>query len=195
MSLLIDMIRGILGLGAGAPKDDFAGLDPTDLEAYWQVHNELDKVERAGGDMKAVYSRFGLRNESHWEMVQATFVRKYGDTPEFSLAVSTANFKDQLKDLSNPNDDGFGYRMPEEYLTPVEGVTLDKLALAKVRHEMQGDAGLASMGLDAGKFGRIEAGWGARMGGNADPTASGMLNSLYFTYLQQVRAVLNRPAG
>ncbi len=191
MGIIIDIIRGMLGLGPAAPKDEYANLAPNDLEAYWQAHNDIDQAERAG-DITAGFRKHGLKDEAHWERVQATFVRHHGEKPEFSLAASTANFKQQMADLATPGADGSAYRMPSEYLEPVEGISLDRLAIAKVRSEVQGPAALASMGLDPTKLQRIEATWNARMGGSADPTAAGILNSLYFTYVQQVRAVLAR---
>lgn len=191
MSIVIDMIRGILGLGPAAPKDEYANLKPGDLEAYWAALNEIDQAER-DGDITVGYRKFGIKNAEHWEAVQATFVRHHGESPEFSLAASTASFKQQM--ASTMSSDGYGYKMPAEYLEPVEGISLDKLALAKVRMEMQGPAALSALGMDAAKLGRVEAGWNARMGGNADPTAAAILGGLYHTFLTQVRAVLSRAA-
>ncbi|MEM6989026.1 MAG: hypothetical protein AAF721_00970 [Myxococcota bacterium] len=185
----MDVIRGILGMGAAAEKDDFANLNPQDPVAYWRADHDIDQAERAG-DVTVAYRKYGIRNESHWEQVQASFYRKHGHTPEYSLAASTANFMAQVEELAKPGEGGACYRMPQEYLAPVEGVGLDVLALAKTRAELQGPGALSAMGMDAAKLGRIEAGWGARMGGSADPTAAGMLNGLYHTYLQQARASL-----
>jgi hypothetical protein len=191
MSIFIDIIRGMLGMGAAAEKDDFANLDPDDPVGFWRAEAEIDQAERAG-DITVGYRKFGIRNEEHWDQVKGSFFRRHGTTPEYSLAASTANFQIQLEELGAGGPGGVAYRMPPEYLEPVEGVWLDKLAIAKTRHELQGDAGLAQMGMDAAKLGRVEAGWNARMGGGADPTAAGMLGGLYHTYIRQARAALTR---
>ena len=192
MSIFIDIIRGILGMGAAAEKDDFANIDPDDPVAYWRADHDIDQAERAG-DITVGYKKYGIKNADHWDQVKASFYRRHGKTPEYSLAASTANFWANLEELQGGRDGGqVSYRMPQEYLEPVEGVWLDKLAIAKTRYELQGDAGLAQMGMDAGKLGRVEAGWNARMGGSADPTAAGMLGGLYHTYIQQARATLSR---
>ena len=111
---------------------------------------------------------------------------------ESVTTLGSGNFKQQMAELATPGEDGSAYRMPTEYLEPVEGISLDRLAIAKVRSEVQGPAALAPMGLDPAKLQRVEATWNARMGGNADPTAAGILGSLYFTYMQQARAALGR---
>jgi|GEM_PF-1546218 len=193
MGILIDVIRGIFGLGPAAEKDDFANLSPDDIEGYWRADYDIDQAERAG-DITVGYRKYGIKNEAHWEQVKGSFFRRHGETPEFALGASTANFKAQMEELSSPSAEGSGYRMPTEYLEPVEGISLDRLAIAKVRAEMQGPAALTQMGMDAGKLQRVEAGWGARMGGNADPLAANILGGLYHTYQQQVRAVLSRGA-
>ncbi len=195
MSIFIDIIRGMLGLGAAPPKDDFANLNPDDLEAYWTASEEIDRAERAG-NVHTAYAKYGIKNESHWDEVMGSFVRRHGQTPEFSLAASTASFRMQLADLSQPTEGGVAYRMPSEYLEPVDGVSLDKLVIAKVKTEgmqqAQRDAALASLGLDVDRFTRADQGWSARMGGNSDPTAAAMLSGLYHTYDAQVRAVYAR---
>jgi len=193
MSIWMDMIRGILGLKAGAPKDDFAGLDGNDPESYWRASHDIDQAERAG-DISKGYAKHGVRNEAHWDQVQASFHRRHGETPEYSLAASTANFKAQLEELAAPDDGRPPYHLEPTYLQPVEGMSLDRLAIAKVRHEIGGDAGLSQAGIDAAGLARIEAGWSARMGGSADPIAAAMLGGLYHTYLAQARAVLSRAA-
>ncbi len=193
MSILIDIIRSMIGLGTSAEKDDFANINPDDPEAFWRAEHDIDQAERAG-DITTGYRKYGVKNESHWEQVQASFFRRHGKTPEYSLGASTANFKAQLEELSSDSGGGATYRMPQEYLEPVEGVWLDKLAIAKVRAELQGPQALAQMGMDEAKLGRVEAGWGARMGGSADPMAAGMLNGLYHTYLQQARATVSNNA-
>ncbi len=190
MSILIDVIRSIFGLGPAAEKDDFATLNPDDPEAFWRADHDIDQAERAG-DITVGYRKHGVKNEAHWEQVRASFFRRHGKTPEYSLAASTANFKAQLEELANPGPQGGGYRMPQEYLEPVEGVGLDRLAIAKARLELQGPAALTPMGMDPVKLGRVEAGWSARMGGTADPTAAGILGGLYHTYLQQARATVS----
>ncbi len=191
MSILIDMIRGILGLGAAAPKDEFGGLNPDDPEALWRADHDIDQAERAG-DITAGYRLHGIKNEAHWEQVQASFFRRHGHTPEYSLAASTANFKAQLESLRNPEPGGVPYILPQGYFDPVEGVGLDRLAIAKARMEIQGPAAVVQMGLDPATLGRVEAGWSARMGAGADPTAAAMLGGLYHTYLLQARAVVSK---
>jgi hypothetical protein len=188
MGTIIDIIRSILGLG---PKDEYGGLTPGDLEAYWCASNDIDQAER-DGDISVGLRKHGMKSEDHWERVQSTFARLHGDSPEFSLAAATANFKQQMAELATPDADGSAYRMPSEYLEPVEGISLDRLALAKVRTEVQGPAALTPMGLDASKLQRIESAWTARMGGSADPTAASILSSLYSAYVQQIRAALTR---
>lgn len=194
MEILISIIRGMLGLGPAKPKDHYAGLPPGDLEAYWTAHGAIDEAERAG-NKQAAFTQFGIKNDDHWEKVQATFVRHHGATPEFSLAASTASFKQQMRETMDPSGVS-GYRFPAEYMEPVDGITLDKLVLARVKTEAvppaQRASVLSSMGMSEQSFASANAGWSARMGGNADPMAANILGGLQHTYEAQVRAVLSR---
>lgn len=190
MSILIDVIRGLFGAKPDTDKDDFANLDPSDPADVWRANHDIDRAERAG-DVTVAYRKHGIKNEDHWEQVQASFNRRHGETPEYALAAATVSFNAQVERLSQPDQGPVTYRMPSEYLEPVEGFGLDTLAIAKARAEYQGPEALAQMGMDTATLGRVEAGWAARMGGSADPTAAGMLKGLYHTYTVQARAVLS----
>ncbi|MEM6296948.1 MAG: hypothetical protein AAGA54_37130 [Myxococcota bacterium] len=193
METLIAIVRGLLGLGPGQPKDDWAGLPPHDLVAYWTASETIDAAEREG-NVDEAYEQFGIKSESHWEAVQATVVRHHGSSPEFSLAATTASFNRQVAEMAQPRD-GVGYQIPAEYLAPVDGVTLDKLILAKAKTERlppaQRGAALAKLGLDPQRLAKADQGWSARMGGKADPMAASILSGLYHTYDAQVRATMN----
>ena len=194
--MLMDIIRGILGLGPAAPKDDFANISPDDIEGFWRADHDIDQAERAG-NIEAGYAKYGVKNADHWDNVRASFHRRHGHTPEYSLAASTANFKAGLEDLKTAGDDGrANYQLPAGYLDPVEGISLDKFAVASVRTEgcspADRDAVLSQMGYSPAQYETARGVWSQRISGGGDPIAGAMLSGLWHTYQAQVRAVYAR---
>jgi hypothetical protein len=192
MGLLGTIIGALFG-GSSEPKDDFAKLDPNDLEAWWRVDHELDQAERESpAALAQVRAHYGVRDEDHWSAVRASFHRRHSKTAEYFMAPGRAQVRVQLQDMSRKH-----YEMPSEYIVPVEGVWIDRLCLVQVRlaaAPMHAPAILAEYGLDPARWSRIEATWQARMGPNADAMAGNILRGFHHLFICNAQAWLQESA-
>jgi hypothetical protein len=192
MGLLGSIIGALFG-GSSEPKDDFARLDPNDLESLWRVDHELDQAERhSEAALAQVRARYGIRNEEHWDAVRASYHRRHGRTADYFMAPGRAQVRAQLQDMAQST-----YVMPEEYISPVEGVWIDRLCLVQVRLAAapgHAPAILAEYGLDPARWSRIEATWQARMGPNADMMAGNILRGFHHLFVANAQAWLRESA-
>jgi hypothetical protein len=186
MGILAAIINALLNRDTG-PKIDFAGLNPDDLETYFRVDHELDAAEREGGESarNAVWARYGIKNEDHWNDVQYSFRNRHGGTSEFALMRTRAQVQDQIVSFREH------YPFPDELMAPIDGVTLDRYSLieahvGRAQSPEQRQQILSQYGLDPGRFEQIRSAWWNRI--NApDPMISATLGGFEHTY----RAVAN----
>lgn len=194
MGFLGEMFNALIGRSNG-PKVDFAGLNPDDIEGYHRVDEEIDQAEREGGDAarSAVWARYGIKNEDHWETVKYSFYQKHGQSSEFVLAKVRAQINEQLASFRQH------YPFPDELLAPIEGVGLDRYALVEAhlgravspaaRQQI-----LTSYGLDEARYERIRSGWSSRMA-TPDPMISTTLGGFAHTYRSVADGWLSRNAN
>ena len=158
-------------------KPDWGSLRPSEWVKYWTVHFALEAAQ--GADDDAVYQvaleEHGFRNRNHWKRVQHTFLRHYGNDPEFAdaaLEARQAGTRDAMKNAVKPG-----------MLDPIEGVSLQLYAsIAAQQPSVTGPAFvklLAKHKLDEAKFARVSEAWMARMSDQSDPMASAAIMTEY----------------
>jgi hypothetical protein len=82
------MFDTILGMFGGR-QDDFAGLDPDDMEMYWRIGHDLDAVQDARKDHRMpVLRKYNLRSVDHGRDVQAAYHARHGAHPDFAAAAT-----------------------------------------------------------------------------------------------------------
>lgn len=180
---IIDSILGLFGTAA----PDFARIPPDDIDAYWLADHEIDQAEREGQQqLQAVFAKYGLRNEDHWESVKGAICLRHQGNPDFSFGATRVQMRVQLDEMKSQ------YAFPAGYLEPVEGVGLDRFALIKASVQQAQAFGpsavaavLAKFDLDPASYARIDNVWQSRMGGQADAMAASILNGMFHTMLLQ----------
>lgn len=162
-------------------KPDWGEWTCDDWVEYWKRSFALEEAQGKGPKaFAAALRKFGLRNSNHWKRVQSTFLRHYGDDPEFTnaaLKARQAGSRAMMKEALEPGS-----------LDPIEGVSLETYATIQGRRSRLPATGngfaalLLEYGLDEAKWARVDAGWMARMSGGSDPMAAVAVATEYGKY-------------
>lgn len=158
-------------------KPDWGPLRPSKWVDYWKTHFALEAAMANDDDAEyqAALEQHGFRNRNHWKRVEHTFLRHYGNDPEFTNAALIARqegTRDAMRKAVKPG-----------MMDPIEGVSLQTYAgLAAQQMSVQGAAWvklLAKHKLDEAKFARVAEGWQARMADGSDPMAAAAIATEY----------------
>ena len=158
-------------------KPDWGKLRPSEWVKYWTVNFALEAAQGEDDDdvYLAALTQRGFRNRNHWKRVQHTFLRHYGQDPEFvdaAMEARQAGTRDAMKKAVKPG-----------MLDPIEGVSIQQYAaIAAQQMSVTGPAFvklLARHKLDEAKFARVSEGWMARMSDQRDPMASAAIATEY----------------
>lgn len=158
-------------------KPDWGKLRPSQWVEYWKVNFALEAAQGEDDDdvYQAALEQHGFRNRNHWKRVQHTFLRHYGNDPEFTdaaLEARQAQTRDAMKNAVKPG-----------MLDPIEGVSLQVYAsIAAQQLSVTGPAFvklLAKHKLDEAKFARVSEAWMARMSDQSDPMAAAAIATEY----------------
>lgn len=192
MSILTAIVNALFG-GSTPTGPDYGPFDPNDFARFHQASDEVSSADDDQGKLREIYAKYGVRNEDGWGRVCQAFYAANKHNPDFHVVAINNRVQEQLDNM------GEHYAFPMEYLAPVEGVGMDRLAAIVARREAaSGPAEVAQMlgsyGLDDAKFRRIEAGWNARMGGSADAMAAGIISGFWHTYLAVARSAMKQAA-
>ncbi len=151
-------------------KPDWGPLKPSKWVEFWKTSFALEAAMANDDDDEyaAALKKQGFRNRNHWKRVQHTFLRHYGEDPEFTNAALIARQEGSRDAMRNAVKPGM--------MDPIEGVSLQVFAgISAQQMSVQGPAFvklLAKHKLDEAKFARVSEQWLARMSDQSDPMAS-----------------------
>ena len=81
-------------------KDEFAGLDPDDVEMYWRIQHDLDQIEGAPtAAQRPVLDKYNLHSVDHGRGVQAAYHARHGEHPEFEAAARRVRLGRQVQEF------------------------------------------------------------------------------------------------
>jgi hypothetical protein len=192
MSILSAIVNALFG-GGGSSGPSYGPFDPSDFARFHQAFDEISSAEDDAAQVRQVYAKYGIKNEGMWGSICQAFHQANAGNPDFHVVAINQRVREQLANM------GEHYAFPMEYLEPVEGVAMDRLAAIVARREAAGSPAaatqvLAQYGLDEPRFQRINAAWTARMGGNADAMAANIVGGFWHTYLAVARSAVKKAA-
>ncbi len=86
--------------GHGGDADEFAGLDPDDLEMYWRIEHDLGRIEDAPQSaQRPVLDRYNLRSVDHGRNVQAAYHARHRSDPDFVAAARRVELGRQVQEF------------------------------------------------------------------------------------------------
>lgn len=157
--------------------DDAAGFDlGNDLAGYFVAEMQIEMAWEDVAERRALFQRFGIRDEPHFHQVQAT-VQRYTSSPAGQARWGDLYAIEQLK--MNAHMDFHRGQMQQRAqgelsgeLQPVEGISLEQWAQAQAQVASGGDVNqiCAGLGIDRPHWDRVSAEWNARM--SRDTTAT-----------------------
>lgn len=148
-------------------KPDWGGWKHDDWVGYWKKHFEIEQSQEKGEKhFQATLKKHGLRNRNHWKRATATFLRHYGNDPEFTNAALVARQEETREKMRSAVKPGM--------LDPVEGVSLQVWAAINAKLVSGGDLKklLAPHKIDEAKWARASDTWNARMSDQSNPDAA-----------------------
>ena len=193
MSIIIDIVKGLFGLSEPSGPD-YGPFNPSDFARYHQASYEITEADEDAAKLQQIYAKYGIKNENAWGRINQAFYEDNKANPDFHVCGITPRIQEQLDEMASSS-----YAFPSEYLEPVEGVTMEKLAAIVARREAahsptEQQTVLAHYGLDEASFGRIDQAWRARMGGSADAMAANILGGFWHTYITVARSAVQKAA-
>jgi hypothetical protein len=192
MSILSAIVNALFG-GGGSSGPSYGPFDPSDFARFHEASDAISNAEDDPAALRQVYAKYGIKNEDTWGSISQAFYEANKHNPDFHVVAINHRIREQLDNM------GEHYAFPMEYLEPVDGVGMDRLAAIVARREAAGGPAaatqvLAQYGLDEARFQRINATWNARMGGSADAMAAGIIGGFWHTYLAVARSAMQKAA-
>ena len=177
---------GLLGkllsmFGGGGGGSDFAGLNPDDVNAYARASIEISDAERQGeAELAAAWSRYGIRDEEHWDRVRSAFANKHRHNPDMLFADCLIGIQEGFDKAAQS-----GHPVPPEVLAPVEGISLHYLALIQASLEQAGAdpaAVYARYQTTPDRYAHAQQVWQQRMAHSQDAFSASMLGQNFHTF-------------
>jgi hypothetical protein len=162
------------GQATAVPKhlenvDEWGPLNPSDpnfVESYWVHQLLLQWSEREPGKHESTLKQLGYKEELHWQLVERTFMRHFGEymtTPEGQAILNKA----AMRAMNEQQKLAVGAAAAGGILDPIEGVSIAVYGALQVKQPsvspQEFQTLLAQHQMDQAKWERVAKGWIDRM--------------------------------